>query len=100
MDHHTPGPWAWFNEQEDTGNTYAKSLAPANYESGMDQILYHGADWPISSANARLIAAAPELLEACKCMLREMEALDGAYASTDVALWRDSVRDAIAKATA
>lgn len=33
-----------------------------------DSVLYHGADWPMNPEHKRLIAAAPELLEACKCL--------------------------------
>ena len=77
---HTPGPWtavAWAKVQDARGNCVAKT---------------HDARWTSISldegaANARLIAAAPELLAALKTVLR-----DGCGG------WDEMVRAAIAKA--
>lgn len=65
---HTPGPWEWEREFEDAGRPGHHYTRPASsvliiYGDG------HEDCWRLegaSDANARLIAAAPELLEACK----------------------------------
>lgn len=62
MSETTPGPWAWANPEEAPTH---RELIQEGYGIGdADSILYHGADWPIQEANARLIAAAPDLLTA------------------------------------
>lgn len=57
MSAHTPGPWRWFNYPDGR-----KLLA------GSPAAVIHCPDAPmtVESADANLIAAAPELLEACK----------------------------------
>lgn len=84
---HTPGPWT--AEPTDNGfairaKAYAEQFAPVRVYS----MPGHG---PTSEANARLIAAAPELLAACKA------AIDCGHLDIDTA---DRVCAAIAKATA
>lgn len=70
MSQHTPGPWA----------THGSGNCPCGMVFGPDgNVLVHHAvthEWadfiPVEAqqiANARLIAAAPELLEACKALL-------------------------------
>ena len=56
---HTPGPWEWIDDglfQERNGD--AVMVATFEYD--------RGADIEVSDADARLIAAAPDLLEALK----------------------------------
>jgi hypothetical protein len=68
---HTPGPWMTFREPNDTisinyqlsDGTCGPHIATVVTESCDDEL---GADSPIAQADARLIAAAPELLEACR----------------------------------
>jgi len=76
---HTPGPWmvGHFNDVR-TGDGY-RSLA--NVSSSFELP---------AEANARLIAAAPELLEALEAF-KAIDAFDG---------WHPKYRDAIAKAEA
>lgn len=63
---HTPGPWKFSNPCGDLRCKEHLELHEKRYRVGEgDSILYHGADWPVNSANARLIATAPELLAAC-----------------------------------
>lgn len=60
---HTPGPWK-FDPEDDSivGSNEELSIATIdNFDAGGKNGFHFG---PISSANARLIAAAPELLEA------------------------------------
>lgn len=83
MTKHTPGPWHWIAGDESTHRELM-------IEPGENSILYHGSDWPMKEANARLIAAAPELLAAVHA------AVDGIDST---APWAVKCRAAIAKAT-
>ena len=59
---HTPGPWV-----VDSGNGTACYIRPADHEPGVmavAQVCKRG--WSEKQANARLIAAAPEMLAALK----------------------------------
>lgn len=68
---HTPGPWA-IETDSDTGELYVYGPDQEDPSNGeVYQALIHSAENndPISKANARLIAAAPMMLEALKDML-------------------------------
>lgn len=71
---HTPGPWEV--EPEDVGYGPAFSILAAN-----DDVIVHPEGTTIRSdvdwANACLIAAAPELLEALKMLVSYTEACEG-----------------------
>lgn len=89
MSKHTPGPWNWENDRTilvaENGERIA-SDADAQYDL---------LDGPNADANANLIAAAPDLLAACKA------ALDRHNYQGDGRPWPqlfDKIRDAIAKA--
>lgn len=71
---HTPGPW----RLKMTSSDWFKPLANGQFVDLRD------------AANARLIAAAPELLEALEAALHN----DGGYHA-----WKEQARAAIAKAT-
>ena len=69
---HTPGPWVW--------DEYYTGLDGANGQSVLIYIDYegmsiHGKTVAQSEANARLIAAAPELLEACIGLLQVQDGI-------------------------
>lgn len=73
---HTPGPWqvggcryGWLKSEIATLN-YSRVVATVwtKQYKGRDLV-----DWEEGNANAQLIAAAPELLEACKWALVEFE---------------------------
>jgi hypothetical protein len=67
---HTPGPWEW----DDTVWSYdPEQQAPWLIQAGgrMDRVL--GGQITCNEADARLIAAAPELLDALKEMVRMAE---------------------------
>ena len=113
---HTPGPWELqrplFGEQhiyvhsENTVNgrkalSGRQHICVVPYEGKKGAVAYH----EMFNANARLIAAAPELLEAAKLVLEWYEAEDN-HSGTDfyqrMQMCRDSedaIRAAIAKAT-
>ena len=94
---HTPWPWSiYFNSQDDL---VIRKMFPDGQESHSIARCHSGA------ANARLIAAAPELLEAAKLVLKWYEA-ENNHSGTDfyqrMQMCRDSedaIRAAIAKAT-
>jgi hypothetical protein len=66
-DQHTPGPWRWVPEPD-----YSWQYQDLMSASG--EVVLSGEEAPdpsgieINHANARLIAAAPELLEACETL--------------------------------
>ena len=70
---HTPGPWS--SEYKD-GNDHIDINADSrtDWDRTIAETTYTGGD---SEANARLIASAPELLEACK---QQHEAIDRLFA--------------------
>lgn len=89
---HTPGPW----------HTGAEDIAPCivygtNGFAICNAVIHHGKHSESESiANARLIAAAPELLEACH---KARALLAGSIPEEDQRIVEDSLRAAIAKAT-
>jgi hypothetical protein len=84
---HTPGPWDDCSRSE-TGNIvriFAKSRYIGSIGNPQDSI-------EETAANACLISAAPELLEACKTILKHRE--DSGFKTA----FEGELRDAIAKA--
>ena len=80
MSKHTPGPWEYLTETTYAGD-YPYSVGhKVKIGNEILTISCHGygADkfFEEAAANARLIAAAPELLEACKDALAFVEELD------------------------
>lgn len=67
---HTPGPWTIYKRHEGRG-FYVREICGAPEAPGERGCLaeIRGVDSSVNDANARLIAAAPALLEACKAML-------------------------------
>ena len=109
---HTPGPWSyWINpDMEYYHNNKALIRKKGNFRnSGRDRIVCR-LECPddLAVGNARLIAAAPELLEALKEILasglpedREVNGSDGKYTNNGLWIRRDIVsiaEKAIAKA--
>ena len=89
---HSPGPWqAHHHESTDT---YTIHVAGRSWETWA---VAHVGDCTQDEANARLIAASPELLDALVVALPVLEAFDrqAAYAIPELAI----ARAAIAKAT-
>ena len=74
MSKHTPGPWRVVPRKCNRGNTVGHEVRAKNPNAKSDRgenILFVSPDSsvPSAEANARLIAAAPELLKACKAAL-------------------------------
>lgn len=110
MSKHTPGPWAakrvglqqwWINAP------FGDPTIGYNFWDGLAEV-YGSDDWPesgrkVAEANARLIAAAPELLQACEAMIEwddreEDHAVDFAARMALCERAFDLARAAIAKA--
>jgi len=103
---HTPGPWAWIEAGADdySGGIYHKELVQKEFiGEGEDSILYHGADWPMSDADAKLIAAAPDLLEALRGLFENCCMIHKHWGENDnskaAAMAIESAEEAIKKAT-
>jgi hypothetical protein len=79
---HTPGPWAIFQDETDDANEIEISSL-SRFNSSVIPIcaISIGYDGPVEieqQANARLISAAPELLEAAKVALAYLDVCLGA----------------------
>jgi hypothetical protein len=103
MSKHTPGPWAVF--RRDGYSTYIHAINEGDEINTFQVASCHSATsrkyFPTrgeAEANARLIAAAPELLEALQAMLRmtERHATHGLIATpgSPVALARAAIKKA------
>jgi hypothetical protein len=90
MSKHTPGPWKIASRPR-------KSFASGKLMYRVDgpEIISDYEDWGYTKESARLIAAAPELLEALKALL----SLHDDPMPYDAATTRAAARAAIAKAT-
>ena len=87
MNKHTPGPWKFYDDSNDGKTNRIEIVAIGKTVAR----IYHSVpaeDLP----NARLIAAAPDLL----ALLKELIDIEGPQPGT--AAWADKVRAAIAKA--
>ena len=91
---HTPGPW------EVCGGHFVCSASGVLTASADSAESNAGLDVLEGFANARLIAAAPELLDACRALLRDMLAVDaGGSFGLELQVGIDQAYKAIAKAT-
>lgn len=81
---HTPGPWTTGH-----GNTYVIRQDKLNGRRVAELMSRDAAAYDEAFANAKLIAAAPELLEALRCVLRVADRATDEF---------DAARSAIAKA--
>lgn len=92
MSRHTPGPWRIVGEDdlpkhddlmvvafdvtapgEDPPELYVCNIGSDGGRYGAISPVEAGERWPVSLANARLIAAAPDLLAACKLAACRLE---------------------------
>lgn len=104
MSKHTPGPWVKHTPSNATQTALIARELPNHRRSIVAVIpdhLQHGnaavTDWFEMEANARLVAAAPELLEALRNLLAEGEFAD--YPNTRQWHAVQAARAAITKAT-
>ena len=93
MSKHTPGPWKVRNVRE----VFCGNKRICHVNAASREPLSIKDDWDVAAANARLIAAAPDLLEA---LLRTCAALESvSYSDPSIASAINTARAAIAKAT-
>ena len=104
MSKHTPGPWLINRESEDVIEGKL-SIESVNAETQLSYFIAQVDECKSQEANARLIAAAPELLEACETLFRWLAAEDNHNLMPDfyerIALCnlaQEQARAAIAKA--
>lgn len=91
MSKHTPGPWIIVDTQR--GDAIVNALIDESGAAMYGPIVDGGID---TEANARLIAAAPELLAACEAVIEEQSiGMYGAISNECIA----QLRAAVAKAT-
>ncbi len=80
MSKHTPGPWEYVRETEHMGGYPCNVSHKVKVGQELLTVGCHGYGWGEPEkeieANAHLVAAAPELLEACKDALAFVEELD------------------------
>lgn len=101
---HTAGPWHFSGDSltHRQFDIYAPTQAPQQHVCTVNNLsvekLYQR-DADAALANARLIAAAPELLDACRCALADLEGLELDGDDCPAALTIKELRAAIAKAT-
>lgn len=103
MNQPTPGPWEVSDERECEMEHFASILSHAEGHKGVEVCVLQGGH-PYRNgeglANARLIAAAPDLYGACKAWMDWMDSPgDGTDKSLDdEAAMLDAMRAALAKA--
>lgn len=96
MSKHTPGPWSYWSGY----NPYDKIEAQVTAEGGDIVIASYNHLIAEGEANAQLMSAAPDLLEACEALKREiiLSDVDMAYIDSHFKPWLDKAASAIAKA--
>lgn len=93
MSKHTPGPWEWSNQYKSSDNSDTWSLIGADGYGILSCDGEANSPQSCNKADAQLIAAAPELLEALKMVSGYIRTMKGAGHEYTIA-----VQEAIAKA--
>ena len=95
---HTPGPWT-VDYTDDHLRLYAGDLLIVEVNGSTEHIKVRGLDEETTEANARLIAAAPDLLAALERILARVETLNLFTERGEEAKVVEQARAAIGKAT-
>lgn len=99
MADHTPGPWKWW-----TSNSLMRLTADRGRDGGVLSAVRRSdgfADIEVSDANARLIAAAPDLMEVVQALITcaDEDFIANTSHQDSLGVLADAARAAIAKAT-
>ena len=94
---HTPGPWDYtLADETSSGGVYGNEKCVCDNIPKELQVAYDCEEVEIANANARLIAAAPELLEQCKLFEKCLTYLINS-GDSGADLERDKLREVLAK---
>jgi hypothetical protein len=94
---HTPGPWHYtLADETSSGGVYGNEKCVCDIIPKELQVAYDCEEVEIANANARLIAAAPELLEQCKLFEKVLTHLINS-GDSGADLERDKLREVLAK---
>lgn len=99
---HTPGPWEFFRD-ESKRELYCGNIIPNNKKVPVCRIIDEGVagvdkqEW---EANAALIAAAPDLLKACKAMFKAADEIAAEFIKKERAVNWGIINDAYSANTA
>jgi hypothetical protein len=88
MRKHSPGPWRWEAAGEGPDHWLMKNCWVGGDALDQCVLVAEGGKWPPNDADARLIAAAPELLAALRQWVERAEALGGPFYEDHRALIR------------
>ena len=94
---HTPGPWHYtLADETSSGGVYGGEKCVCDIIPKELQVAYECEEVEIANANARLIAAAPELLEQCRKFEKVLRAcIMAGDSGADLEL--DKLREVLAK---
>lgn len=95
MSKQTPGPWKWVGGTDKRLSNYIRSDAR---QTATCEVMQGGASYSEYQANARLIAASPEMLEACAVALQFIAEHSSKFAFKEVTPVCDQLTEAITKA--
>ena len=94
---HPPGPWDYtLADETSSGGVYGNEKCVCDIIPKELQVAYDCEEVEIANANARLIAAAPELLEQCKLFEKCLTYLINS-GDSGADLERDKLREVLAK---
>ena len=99
MAEHTPGPWRIVREDQTVILSPDTSIAMLFRDGDVEYSDFKSPFDDVFEANARLIAAAPDLLEALKMIILDDNAMDALWQHFD-SMEMDKISAAIAKANA
>lgn len=97
MSKHTPGPWVWYRKLSGSENSRGFGIAQEGKRFAIVDVYPLDEDGVAGEANARLMAAAPELLEALEEVVAEATAYEARHGEMRRP-WVRKARAAIAKA--
>ena len=96
MNKHTPGPWESYSQRKDNGPEYGFMISSST-DKDADWLCEVNGNFEQDEANAHLIKASPELLEALKAIADPQESGNLSGPASRLYLAQQIARIAIAK---